>query len=497
MLRAARNCRLLAIGLAALVVGACGDDETGTGDGTGDVIDMDGSEGDAVEDTGMVDDTATEDDTALTDTTPPADTTLPVDTTVEDTTPSIPPADITASFGNCSAPGGDRNIYDIQDPQCPDHFNPQPVGTPGVYVEFANVIVTANFGDTMFIQEPNGGPYSGMTVFNNAVFAGELEVGDVINVTGNYSEFFENSQLYLETFELVSSGPAPTPYVIAHPAHVSTVGEVAELFEGVLIRVENVETINTRPDCPQEYGEFAVTGNLRIDDMGFFWDARLGDQFTSITGPLTYAFSNFKIEPRNEADLAWTVKGESGGISKCIATDCQAPETAAVTHQIVVNEMMPDPFGSDSNQEWVELHNPTSQPVDINGWQIRDCGTQAFTLTGPNMVIPPGGYFVVGMDNNPTTNGGIPVDLAYGQGFYLPNTVGAVLLYDGSAFDANLVDQTRYSSFEPWDSFYSGSSIERRSPTNDGTQPTSWEAGSSSFGVGDNEGTPGERNDAN
>ncbi len=86
------------------------------------------------------------------------------------------------------------------------------------------------------------------------------------------------------------------------------------------------------------------------------------------------------------------------------------------------------------------------------------------------------------------------MDLSYGlDGFYLPNTVGSVILFDGTTDLANVVDQARYSRFDEWESvFVTGHSLERTSPTSDGTKPTSWEPSQSPFGTGENFGTPGE-----
>ena len=161
------------------------------------------------------------------------------------------------------------------------------------------------------------------------------------------------------------------------------------------------------------------------------------------------------------------------------------------TRQVVISEHMPDPYGQDLGQEWIELHNPTNSAVDVNGWVVRDCGDQAFVLSGPNLTIGPGDYLVLGMNSNFTTNGGVPVDLAYGTAFYLPNTLGSILLYDSAQPGATLIDQVRYSQYDPWDSFFAGKSLTRKDLLGDGTASTNWRAGTKSFGNGDNKGTPG------
>ncbi|MFO0749890.1 MAG: lamin tail domain-containing protein [Myxococcota bacterium] len=481
----------------ALATVACSDDKTGTpGADTASATDAaDSAQAtDSAATSEDVLDATTESDSALTDSAVTPDTVVPVDTVV-DTGPDIPDPQISPDPTLCSAPGGDRNIYDLQNPDCADHFTPEPVGSPGVFVSLSGVVVTGVFGDTWFVEDPRGGPYSGILVFNHGLMNGEVAVGDELDVDGNYYEFFENSQVYLTKATVTGTAAVPAPFIIEYGSYVATDGPLAEMFEGVLVKVVDVYTTHTRPDCPQEYGEFEVSGKLRIDDLGYKWDARLGDHFTSITGPLNYTFGNHKIEPRDASDVVNDVKGSSSGISKCIASECQADASETGTRAVIINEVMADPQGQDTNQEWIELYNPGTSGVDVNGWQLRDCGDQAFTLTGADLVIPAKGYLVVGANRNDNLNGGVPVDVAYGEGFYLPNTVGSVLLYTGATADADLVDQMRYERFAPWN-FTSGHSLERISPTSDGTADTSWKAAKNEFGTNGNYGTPGEKNTA-
>jgi hypothetical protein len=469
-----------------------------------DVVSQDTTLDAGSDDVGALDTTL--EDVALPDVAPLEDTASPEDSAppqdsaeIEDTQPAgpdIPEADVNGNFGNCSEPGGDRNIYDIQDPQCPDHISPEPVGQNSVDVVLKDVIVTGLFGDTMFVGEEQGGPYSGIAVFTHGMPHTDLTVGTIIDLVGSYSEYYECSQIYAESWTITGTGFAPEAYIPEHPQHISTNGAIAEMFEGVLVRIKDVKTTHTIPDCPQDYGEFEVSGGLRVDDMAYKWKARLGDEFAFITGILHYSFGNFKVEPRDEADIVATKTGKDNAVSKCIADECQAPDAAVGTKQIVVTEVMPDPSGSDYGQEWIELHNPTNEDVNMDGWELRDCGAQKLALVGANMLIPAGGYLVIGSNKNEATNGGVPVGYGYGEAFYLPNTIGSVLLYDAPEPFGNLVDQMRYSRFDPWDSFKSGASLERINPTEDGTVHTNWATGTASFGVGTNLGTPGQKNTA-
>jgi hypothetical protein len=414
------------------------------------------------------------------------------------TDPPIPEPDVEPLFANCSPPDGPRNIYDIQDPQCPDHFSPEPTGQPGVWVELSGVVVTAVFGDTFFVQEPAGGPYSGLAVFAHGEPLSALVPGLIVNVSGYYAEFYGSTQIYLEEFTIEGQTEEPEPYEVLHPSHVATDGPIAEMFEGVLVRVRDVVCVHTKPDCPNDWGEFMVTGDLRVDDMGVDWDARLGDSFQAVTGPLHYTFSNHKIEPRTEEDLVLVEKGGSTALSKCTSATCSVMEDNPGSQEIVISEVMPDPFGNDTGQEWIEFHNPGDEPVDMYGWQIRDCGDQKWTLTAKDLVVQPGGYLVIGVNSDPLTNGGVPVDVAYGQAFYMPNTVGSVLLFKGASPQAALVDQARFTAFEEWSEILvPGHSIERVDFESSGAYPAAWKMGTKPFGpTGKNFGTPGAKNSA-
>ena len=51
-------------------------------------------------------------------------------------------------------------------------------------------------------------------------------------------------------------------------------------------------------------------------------------------------------------------------------------------------------------------------------------------------------------------------------------------------------------SREPWDVLFVGASIERISPSHNGTQATSWKTATQTFGPTENKGTPGKKNTA-
>ncbi|HEY0137613.1 MAG TPA: hypothetical protein VGB85_26190, partial [Nannocystis sp.] len=199
-------------------------------------------------------------------------------------------------------------IYEVQMGNVPDK----------TYVDLKDVVVTSQFftdakdNGGFFIAEQAGGEYSGIQVYVYADVAAALttmnlvpKLGDVVTVSGQYTEFFEYSELTLskvENLTITGTAAVPDPAVVA-PADIATGGAKSEAYEGVLVSVEGVSV--TAP--ANQYGEFTVTGELVVDDLFFAPDPgpepMSGDMYTRITGLLTYSFEVFKLEPRDLADL--------------------------------------------------------------------------------------------------------------------------------------------------------------------------------------------------
>ncbi len=81
---------------------------------------------------------------------------------------------------------------------------------------------------------------------------------------------------------------------------------------------------------------------------------------------------------------------ESGGTTN--ARDAADSVTSPV--HLVINEVMYDPDGpgNDASDEWIELYNPTGQPVSLAGWSLADAAS-ADPL--PAAVIEPHGFAIL------------------------------------------------------------------------------------------------------
>jgi len=65
------------------------------------------------------------------------------------------------------------------------------------------------------------------------------------------------------------------------------------------------------------------------------------------------------------------------------------------TDEVHINEVFPNPEGSDESEEWIELYNSSSSDVDLSNWQLQDGAGKITTYTIPSTTkILANGYLV-------------------------------------------------------------------------------------------------------
>jgi hypothetical protein len=234
---------------------------------------------------------------------------------------------------------GDVTIYDLQ--------NPDNRVAVGAAVNLKNVVVTAidTFGarvGSIYVQEKDGGPYSGVFVFAPQG-AGKQAVGDVVTLTGGVKQEFICPVSSCPTQDMTGrtltelgapqggmivatktgTATVPTPPVV-DPVAIATDDNEAEKWEGVPVKVENVaalsnpKAVSTSAGADATFMTMNITGPLEVQSslVALSKDGTAfvkGDCFTSITGIVDYFFS-WHILPTTEADYV------TGG------TSCAAPE---------------------------------------------------------------------------------------------------------------------------------------------------------------------------
>ena len=169
--------------------------------------------------------------------------------------------------------------------------------------------------------------------------------------------------------------------------------------------------------------------------------------------------------------------------------NCAVPP---VTPDLVINEIMQNPAAVDDDSgEWFEVHNASAADVDIEGWTIGDDGSDSHVISnGAPLVVPAGGYLVLGNNTDSLTNGGAAVDYSYGGSWYLSNGGDEVVLIDG---DANEVDRVVYDG-GPTFPDPTGASMALIDPALDNNDGANWCQSGTLFGDGDL-GSPGAVNE--
>lgn len=97
---------------------------------------------------------------------------------------------------------------------------------------------------------------------------------------------------------------------------------------------------------------------------------------------------------------------------------------------VIVTEFMKDPVAvSDARGEWFEVTNTSQHVVNLEGWTLRDEGSNSTVLSGASgaVLVPPFGRIVLGRNADPMENGGVEVDAAY-SGFSLGNGADQIVL---------------------------------------------------------------------
>jgi predicted extracellular nuclease len=120
-------------------------------------------------------------------------------------------------------------------------------------------------------------------------------------------------------------------------------------------------------------------------------------------------------------------------VTLCIA-GLSSYALAANPGDLIINEVIQNPAAvGDAVGEWFELYNTTAGDIDIDGWTMRDDGSDSHVIdNGGPLLVPAGGYLVLGNNADPLTNGGYTCDYAYPSSFYLANGDDELVLDDGA-----------------------------------------------------------------
>ena len=169
---------------------------------------------------------------------------------------------------------------------------------------------------------------------------------------------------------------------------------------------------------------------------------------------------------------------------------------------VIINEIMYHPVdlgGLDNvRDEFIELHNITTNPIDLSGWKIQ--GGSSFTFAAATTLRPGDYIVVVGFDPVTDTSSLNAFRSAYGMAASVPiygpftpklsnGSTNIELTYPGPAVAGVvpyiLVDRAEYWDSTPWPSGAdgTGNSLQRQSRTTIGNAPSNWIASAATPGI--------------
>jgi hypothetical protein len=170
---------------------------------------------------------------------------------------------------------------------------------------------------------------------------------------------------------------------------------------------------------------------------------------------------------------AWSVDG-SANYSSGVSDNATTYAAGSVSPgDIIITEIMKDPADVlDNAGEWLEIFNTTATDIDINGWTISDDGTDSHTISsGGPLMVPAGGFLVLGRSTVTATNGGVPVDYAYGSDITLANGDDELILTTPAMVE---IDRVEYDDGTNWPDLTGKSMIFIGLPSEDNNLGSLW-----------------------
>ena len=110
---------------------------------------------------------------------------------------------------------------------------------------------------------------------------------------------------------------------------------------------------------------------------------------------------------------------------------------------MIVTEFLVKPKAvAESAGEWIELYNTTTQTVDLNGWTLKDNGTNNHKINAATgLLVAPKSYILLGVSADIKVNGGVKPSYVYSN-FTLSNLGDSITL----VWNGKVIDEVNYTS---------------------------------------------------
>ena len=240
------------------------------------------------------------------------------------------------SLDDDTASGDFATIADVQ----------QGVYTDGDVVELPGVVVTSGMnstGEGFFAQDQGGGEYSGMYVYLYSYVEADVEPGDVINLKGFVTEYYDFTELTVDDTDGVE-------VVGQADVTIDDLDAVSdwEPWESALIGLTN-QTVESEVNA---YGEADLSAGITMDNLFYDFSTETGATYTRVVGTIAYSWESFKINPRSEDDLEGYVPGE--GPTASTVADIQGGNIAEGSSVLLEDVIVTSPMNEDGDGFWVQ-----------------------------------------------------------------------------------------------------------------------------------------------
>ena len=110
---------------------------------------------------------------------------------------------------------------------------------------------------------------------------------------------------------------------------------------------------------------------------------------------------------------------------------------------LVIDELLINPAGTDTNREWIEVVNVSTATLDLHQLHVADAASDVAVDAG---VLAPGGLLVLGQSLDPTKNGGAPIAFSFGNVISLNNGGDSISLCLGPCASGVVLDQVAWTA---------------------------------------------------
>ena len=320
--------------------------------------------------------------------------------------PDSDPVAITGSFNwsNAATDDNDENLVELRDPAIVSQFAD----------EFCRVLEVATLHPDA--AEPQDHPCDDRP----RLFINEVLANPVGKDRGE------------EFVEVVNGGAVPLDL---SGWTLSDGDQVRHRFAPRLLEPGDAVVVFERGERPDvRHAEAASTAFLSLDNMGDVLSLADADgvvQHTVRYRPAVEGVS-WNRSPDGHATGDLLLHDEVDGAEKATSPGQRAsgaaypiapePEPEPAVFQVVLNEVLPDPVGTDRGQEYVELVNLGPDPADLRGFEIED-GASVRHRFG-DVVLAPGEALVLFDEGD---HSGVPGAINSDSGFLSLNNAGDTL----------------------------------------------------------------------